>query len=273
MPTKVAVFPLALIALALAGCASDRNAAAEAMAQSAGMVRRVVPAGDFALTTYSRVADPGQPVTVYIEGDGLAWRTRYEPSLDPTPRKAVGLALAAADRSANVVYLARPCQFTAPAANPRCGTAYWTDKRFAPEVIAATDAAIDRMVASGTGVNLVGYSGGGAVALLVAARRRDVISIRTVAGNLDQAEVNRIHRVDPMPGSLNAIDFAPQLANIPQLHFSGGDDETVPPAIANRFRAAAGERCVKTLVVPGASHESGWPERWPTLLAMKPSCD
>jgi len=172
-----------------------------------------------------------------------------------------------------VAYLARPCQFTVPAANPRCGIAYWTDKRFAPEVIAATDAAIDRMVGSGTRINLVGYSGGGAVAVLVAARRRDVISIRTVAGNLDHDEVNRIHQVSPMPGSLNAIDVAPQLASIPQLHFSGADDDTVPPAIADRFRAAAGGRCVKSLVVPGASHESGWPERWPGLLAMRPSCD
>jgi len=129
------------------------------------------------------------------------------------------------------------------------------------------------MVGSGTRINLVGYSGGGAVAVLVAARRRDVISIRTVAGNLDHDEVNRIHQVSPMPGSLNAIDVAPQLASIPQLHFSGADDDTVPPAIADRFRAAAGGRCVKSLVVPGASHESGWPERWPGLLAMRPSCD
>ena len=273
MLTKIAVFPLALLALALAGCASDRNAAAEAMAQSAGLVHRVVPAGDFALTTFSRIADPSQPVTVYIEGYGLAWRTRYEPSLDPTPRKAIGLALAVADRSANVVYLARPCQFTPPSANPRCGTAYWTDKRFAPEVIAATDAAIDKIVGGGTRINLVGYSGGGAVAVLVAARRSDVASIRTVAGNLDHDEVNRIHRVSPMPGSLNAIAVAARVASVPQIHFSGGDDETVPPAIAERFRAAAGGRCVKTRVVAGASHESGWPERWPSLLAMVPSCD
>ncbi len=36
-----------------------------------------------------------------------------------------------------------------------------------------------------SGFNLIGYSGGGAIAALVAADRNDILSLRTVAGNLD----------------------------------------------------------------------------------------
>ena len=226
------------------------------------------------LTTFARITDPHAPIDVYVEGDGLAWLSRTEVSLDPTPREAMGLALAAADPGPNVVYLARPCQFTPRAKNPTCGIAYWTGKRFAPEVIAAMGQAVDQVVtqAPGQGVNLIGYSGGGAVAVLVAANRKDVVSIRTVAGNLDHAEVNRLAKVSPLSGSLNPIDIAPQLARIPQIHFSGGADTVVPPAIAERFRQAAGSPCVAVRTIAGATHESGWRERWSELLREVPNC-
>ncbi|EME69054.1 esterase/lipase/thioesterase [Paramagnetospirillum caucaseum] len=266
---------LALVLPLLAGCATlDRDANADGIAGPVGLKRMIVKTDPFVLTTFARIRDPGQPVTVYIEGDGLAWLSRSEVSLDPTPREAMGLALAAADPSPNVVYLARPCQFTARAKNPTCGIPYWTGKRFAPEVIAAMGQAVDQVAAQvpGQKINLVGYSGGGAVAVLVAAGRKDVASIRTVAGNLDHAEVNRLAKVSPLSGSLNTIDVAPQVAKIPQIHFSGAVDTTVPPVIAERFRQAAGSSCVVVRTVPGASHETGWRERWRELLREVPGC-
>jgi pimeloyl-ACP methyl ester carboxylesterase len=267
---------LALLGLLLVvGCAGhDRDATAEAIAGPAGLRRGLVTTDNFVLTVFTRIATPGTPINVYIEGDGLAWISTYQPSSDPTPRKAMGLSLAAADPAANVAYVARPCQYTPPALNPGCSVAMWTDRRFAPEVVASVSQAIDTILAKGgaRGLNLIGYSGGGAVAVLLAARRTDVISIRTVAGNLDHAEVNRLHGVSPMPGSLNAIDEAAQVAKIPQIHFSGGDDATVPTAIAERFRSAAGSSCVAVDLVLGATHESGWLDRWPALLRRLPVC-
>ena len=272
MTGKVLAIASALLAIALGGCVLDRDGTADDLARPVRLTRRIVPTGDFALTAFVRIDAPGRPVTVYIEGDGLGYREHDLPSLDPTPARPVGLALAAADRSANVVYLARPCQYTPSAMNPRCDVPYWTLKRFAPEIITAISRAIDQVVGRGARIDLVGYSGGGAVAVLVAARRQDVASIRTVAGNLDTEEVNRTHKVDPMPASLNPIEFAAQVASIPQIHFSGGADETIPTAIAERFRHAAGGTCVKTVLVPEATHTSGWPERWPGLLGMVPGC-
>lgn len=270
----MAVVPLLLLG-ALSGCtAFDPDAHADALAERAHLRRQLVDTGPFVLTTFSRISQPREPLRVYIEGDGVAWLSRTEPSLDPTPRKAMGLALAANDLSPNVVYLARPCQFTPMAANPRCAIPYWTGKRFAPEVIDAMNAAVSRFAAltPGQPVELVGYSGGGAVAVLIAARRTDVVSIRTVAGNLDDEFVNRLHDVSPMPESEDAIDFARRVASIAQVHFSGAKDDVVPPSVAQRFVNATGTRCAQAVIVPGLAHDSDWSQRWPALLKIVPTC-
>jgi dienelactone hydrolase len=263
------------LAGALAGCA-DPNTHADAMAQPVGLRREQINAGRFLLTTFVRITHPDLPLTIYIEGDGLAWRSRYQASDDPTPHQALGLALAVADPAPNVVYLARPCQFTPMAMNPSCSATYWTDKRYAEEVVAAMNQAVSHYAAQVTQlpaqrINLIGYSGGGALAVLIAARRSDVASLRTVAGNLDHAAVNRLHKVSAMPASLNAIDVARQVAAIPQIHFSGADDTVVPPAIAQSFVAVAGA-CAQARIVPGMSHDSNWERRWPDLLAIAPRC-
>lgn len=264
------------IVLPLAGCAGlDRDSTADALAGGAGMTRALIATDDFVLTSFSRITDPGAPVTVYIEGDGLAWLSRTEVSLDPTPRNPVGLRLAALDRSANVLYLARPCQYTPPKNNPRCASAYWTSHRFAEAVVASLDQAITRLLpAVDSGLHLVGYSGGATVAVLLAARRRDVLSLRTVAGNLDHQAVNRHHRVSPLRESLDPMAVAPRLAGLPQLHLVGGRDDVVPPAIAEGFAArVADRRCVAIRQVVEAKHESGWDEAWRTALAEgMPTC-
>jgi Serine hydrolase (FSH1) len=265
---------LLLISLT-SGCATlDRDAHADALAAPAGLHRELIDTGSFVLTTFSRISKPDQPLDLYIEGDGLSWISRSEPSLDPTPREATGLALAAADSAANVVYLARPCQFTPMVMNPRCAVPFWTGKRFAPEVVAAMNEAVDRFAerVPHQRINLVGYSGGGALAVLIAARRTDVASIRTVAGNLDDEFVNRLHHVSTMPESENPIDFAARVATIPQIHFSGADDKVVPPVTAQRFVEAVAQDCAQARTVPHMGHDSAWSRLWPVLLAISPEC-
>ena len=264
---------LSLLLTCLAGCAVDPLQHADDIASQAGLQRQEIAAGPFVLTAYARLSTPGQPLMVYLEGDGRAWLGRTVVSPDPTPRQAVGLQLATRDPAANVLYLARPCQFTPMARNPQCQSRYWTDLRYAPEVIEAIDAALSSYVARlhPSRLDLVGYSGGGAVAVLVAARRHDVASLRTVAGNLDQVAVNAWHQVSPMPGSLNPIDVAAQVARLPQLHFSGADDSVVPTAIARGFVAQAAP-CAALHVIPAMGHEGDWAALWPTLLQSPLPC-
>jgi hypothetical protein len=267
------VFSLVAALLLISACAhEDPRQHAQDLAKRGGLIRSEFQTRDFLLVAYSRIDDPRQPVHAYFEGDGLAWISRSRLSDDPTPHRAVGLALAAADPAPNVIYLARPCQYIDLRAHP-CDSAWWSGKRFAEEVIRSQNEALDTLMrgASGREIHLVGYSGGAAIAVLVAARRDDIASIRTVAGNLDSEAINRFHGVSPMPDSLNPIDVASALVRIPQIHFIGKSDTVVPASIAARFAAAA-TGCARVVTIVGPSHESGWAEQWPTLLAQMPAC-
>jgi dienelactone hydrolase len=222
------------------------------------------------------MGEPGKDLHVYIEGDGYAWVTRHRVSGDPTPRRPVALELAAEDPSPNVVYLARPCQYTPVEMDPACEEAYWTGKRFSEEVIGSMDQALDKFVrdARSPGIHLTGYSGGGAVAALVAARRQDVKSLRTVAGNLDPKGLNEYHEVSPLDrNSLDPLEVAGKLSAIPQHHFTGSEDPVIPAFIAERFaEKSKGSNCVHIIKVSDADHVNGWKEAWPRLLATPVDC-
>lgn len=263
--------------LLLSACASGpghltRVDTARSIAKAGNLAPVSYPTGTYTLAGFVRNRDARQPLVVYVEGDGFAWVSRSQPSVDPTPRDPLGLKLAAIDGSANVLYLARPCQYVG-AGNPGCDTSLWTNRRFAEEVVAATNRAIGMAVQPGQKIHLVGYSGGGAVAALVAARRNDVVTLRTVAGNLDHAELSRLHDVSPMAGSLNAADVAASLSNLPQLHLVGGRDKVVPVRIAQSYAARqSSPHCTRVVAVEGADHENGWVDAWRQWLSQPVSC-
>lgn len=262
---------LASLAL-LTACTSDLVKRADTLAAPSGLQREEVRGGPFVLTAYVHARPKPPLLRIYLEGDGRAWITRTQLSPDPTPHTAMGLRLAASD-GGDVVYLARPCQFTPMERNPACQPAYWSGLRYSPEVVNAMNEAINRYVArlQPARLELVGYSGGGAIAVLLAAQRKDVSAIRTVAGNLDHVAVNGWHQVSQMPGSLNAIDFAPQVARIPQLHVSGAEDAVIVPAITRSFVARTG-RCAALIIVPGMAHDGDWDRNWPSLLKLPVPC-
>jgi len=270
------VFPFSFMGCLTVPSASERLTTADAIAQEAGFRRVRVRTAPFLLTTYSRIREPGKGLHIYIEGDGYAWVTRNRVSGDPTPRRPVALELAAEDPAPNVVYLARPCQYTPMEMDTTCEEIYWTDKRFSEEVIRSMDQAVDRFVkdAQSSGIDLIGYSGGGAVAVLVAARRRDVQSLRTVAGNLDPNGLNEYHEVSPLDdASLDPMQVAGKLNLIPQYHFTGTNDPVVPPFIAKNFlERSANVSCVHSMEVNGADHVNGWTEAWPRLLELPLNC-
>ena len=259
----------------LSGCMSqDPLARGSTLAKKKGLIDENLQSGRFTLASWQRIAPPVTLLRVYIEGDGFAWRSRTRPSDDPTPHNPVGLMLAAADPSDNVLYLARPCQFTGAPLPAACTPDWWTDKRFSPLVIESMNDALSQITQRypGAKIELIGYSGGGNIAALLAARRTDVYSLRTVAGNLDVAYVNTLHRVSAMPDAVNAISIAPKLGAMPQVHFSGSEDNTVPPAVAERFQRAVGTRCAQVEIISGMEHGSDWAAIWPELLKKKLEC-
>ena len=254
----------------LAGCANfiDHREAAFVRAEKGKFTGDQLRVGGFELVIFHRGLAGAKSVVVYIEGDGRVARTRIRLSDDPTPRHPVGLELALADTSAAVLYVARPCQYLTEKQLARCNSRYWSLARYAEEVVAATNQAIDWAVdatnESETKLGLVGYSGGGAVATLVAARRDDVIWLVTVAGNLDHEKWTELHQLTPLVDSLNPVDFVEALAPIPQLHLIGDRDENISLAVAESYRGAFDDNSRITLkVVSEFTHHCCWTKVWP----------
>jgi len=242
----------------------------EKMATDNGFCRTDIKTNKFILASWWRFQADGDTVRIYIEGDGRAWKTKRKLSSDPTPRDPLAFKLAVGDRFPKIAYLSRPGQYVMKK-EITYDPEYWSGKRFSEEVIESENEAVDEIKRSSgaKNVELIGYSGGGAVAVLVAARRTDVVGLRTVAGNLDPEEVNKYHKVDQLAGSLDPMGSASDIAYIPQRHFAGERDKTIPIFVTRMFARKAGDTNFKTVTVAeGATHHDGWVEKWPELLAV-----
>lgn len=260
----------ALCAL-LAACASiptpsERAHGADALAAQQGWQAHTLQGGRFQLRAYLPSAAAADTLSIYLEGDGLAWLSRSRPSSDPTPLHALGLQLALAQPEGTAAYVARPCQFIANQA--ACSRRYWTDARFAPEVVASLNDAVSQLKARfrAKQLVLVGYSGGGAIALLLAARRDDVQRVITVAGNLDPHAWATHHRLTALSASLSPADQRDAMASVPQQHLVGEQDTIVPPELAQAFVAGYAPGSPFSLrVLPRHDHACCWAAEWPTL--------
>lgn len=257
----------------LLGCAQtgpERSAAIQAQATAAGWQSQVIRTPQFDLQTFGNgQSAAGGVLTIYLEGDGYAWVDGQFASDDPTPNEPIALRLAQAQPGQGpVAYLGRPCQYTGAQADARCLKDVWTDARFSEEVVRAVNTAIDQIKQQRGAhrIQLVGYSGGAAVALLVAARRNDIDRIVTVAGNLDPHGWAAYMKLQPLNGSLDTVHVIEATANIPQVDFVGGKDRVVPPRVTEffvqRYPVAHRPRIIE---VPDNSHGCCWVVQWPTL--------
>jgi pimeloyl-ACP methyl ester carboxylesterase len=230
----------------------------------------VVTAGGFRLLSYRRglgqtATQGGPPVHVYVEGDGRPWRGRRPPR-DPTPTNPLGLRLAARDPAPSVLWLGRPCSYLSTGAGGQCDVRWWTSHRYAPAVVDALNQLIDEAVA-GRQVVLVGHSGGGTLAALLAARRRDVVFLITLASPLDLRFWVERGRMTPLYGSLDPADVADTLASVPQLHLCGGRDAVVGTEVVQRFvRAIPSPNHARVEVYPDYTHICCWEQDWPEPL-------
>jgi len=267
---------LVIALLCLTACASrysvsERQGQAQRLAREADWVaqRLQVPGFDFMAYVPQRWRS-GPELTVYIEGDGLAWLTPTRPSSNPTPLNPVGLKLALAHPAGEVAYLGRACQYLGANA-AGCDPRYWTEERFSPEVVQAMSTAVSQLKAQrhAQRIILVGYSGGGALAVLLAAQRSDVQRIVTVAGNLDTQAWTQRHGLGELVGSINPADWARRVAHIPQWHFVGAQDSNIVPALVQGYAAQLPPHSpAHVLVLDGFTHSCCWAEGWAALWAQ-----
>lgn len=251
---------------------SERTSTADKLASDAGFIRMSIATQSFELAAFGKNPNASSDVLIiYIEGDGYAWKSSSMPSDNPTPINPIALTLAVQDPRPAVVYLARPCQFT-NSQSKNCNEITWTYGRFSQMVVNEMNEAIEilKFQYLAKNVILIGYSGGGAIATLVSAKRKDVQEFITVAGNLDTDVWVNIHGLDPLLESLNPVSVAKQLENVPQTHFIGGKDEVVPLAVTQSyFSKLATPNRAKVINFPNEYHHCCWMEHWKELILQK----
>jgi hypothetical protein len=208
--------------------------------------------------------------SIYIEGDGRGWISKRKPSDDPTPSNSLVLKLMEKDIRPKV-YLARPCMYVQ---TEFCEQYYWTEGRHHPKLVEAMSKAIDHLktLYGVSNFELIGHSGGGSMAVLIAEKRSDIKRIITIAGNLDIEAFVKHHRVTAMKGSLNPLYVAEKIQYIPQLHFIGGQDKIVPEKLVANFVKKSASICVQSKVYKDFGHFEDWVSVWSDILNEKPPC-
>lgn len=259
---------LASVTLAT-GCAMKPMDLAR-VSEGSGLMPVAVKTSQFTIQTLQPAARQEQRLRVYIEGDGRAWITSRTVSDDPTPVKSMVPGLAVAD-PAPAVYLARPCQFVQ---GGNCKQQLWTTHRFGKDALHAVSEVLDTLKSQygARDFELVGYSGGGAIALLLAATRTDVSLVQTIAGNVDPKAWTELKGLTPLSGSMTPVDFADRLAAVPQRHLIGLNDTVVPPEVSQAYMLKVQPLCGETVFV-NADHYSGFESAWVMYRGKPVKCE
>jgi predicted alpha/beta hydrolase family esterase len=209
-----------------------------------------------------------QQLHVYIEGDGTPWASRIKIASDPTPQHLLMLELMRQDTNPSL-YLGRPCYFNRKEfglSDTACTPTLWTNARYSEEVVASMIAALRIVLAEAAepykNITLIGHSGGGTIAMLMAQQMPEVTQLVTIAANLDVQAWAAHHHFSPLTESMNPAQQI-RIANPKQqLHFAGGRDEQVPSKPVEEFLAKIGQSLI---VFPGQGHHN-WGEVWAKML-------
>ncbi len=234
-------------------------------AKRLGFIQTIVQGTDFKHVVYTNNAQSkGDVLHVYLDGDGTPWVNNRWVSEDPTPKNPMLLRLMSLD-PAPTAYLGRPCYHGFSDTVP-CEPSLWTDKRYSTIVVKTMAVALEqilKLVRTKT-VVLIGYSGGGTLAMLLAPQIQNLGGIVTIAGNLDIETWSSLHSYAPLLGSMNPAQQHPLDPKLFQLHLAGGKDQNVPvnliqPTVFLQYSA-------ELIVIPEFDHICCWEKIWPSVL-------
>lgn len=197
----------------------------------------------YSIATIQKITDSTAPIHIYIEGDGHAFDAFGQATGDPTPRTRTVRNMAMADKSPNVIYIARPCQFIMDA---KCQETDWTTGRFSQTMVDSIAAAI-KTIAGSRPVILIGYSGGAMISGLIIQNHSEINAIQwiTLAGVLNHADWTQHFGDAPLMRSLNLNT----LPRVPQVHYIAEHDKTVPNSLSRKW-----VKNEKIIVIPNATH-------------------
>lgn len=210
------------------------------------------PTLDIPVATWTKeTLDYDHKLRIYIDGDaqttGLFSKTPSVPysmkdiaAEDPYPFSAV---------------LGRPCYYIE---DTKCVPNVWEDGRFLPEILAQMTIVLERWQKRyhPSEIELIGYDGGAAIALLLATRiKHTPVTVITFGGILDTDRQAALEGKDLPPNSLNPAKETFKLANIPQIHYVGGQDTIATKRLAEDFiKQISSPKSIQLRLIPYATH-------------------
>ncbi len=240
----------------VAGCSTSGFPLAD-RAEEEGLGRSELRTSKFEHAVYRKSGNASYQV-VFIEGDGRPWNgSGMAPSRDPTPRDALAFDLMLATPS-EALYVTRPCYFETW--NESCLPGTWTSGRFSADVISSLAEAISAATDADRPLIVVGYSGGGALAILVASELERVDGVVTVAGLLDSDSWTDHHGFEPLSDSTNPASRSPDATRI---HLHGALDTVVPVELVRE--ALTNAENAELRVFDQYGHVCCWRENWPRI--------
>lgn len=224
--------------------------------------REVVRGSNFQHVVYRKSGHSSTTLHVYIDGDGTPW-IAGRPADDPTPRNALLLKLMSLD-SASSAYVGRPC-YHGMHSTDACSSRFWLSHRYGEAVVASLTEVIKQLLRGGgyRRLALIGHSGGGALAVLLASRLPETVAVLTLAANLDLSAWAAYTENDDLKASLNPAALPALDPSIKQYHFAGGRDHTVPPALMANAVKRLGSHLI---VIEDYDHVCCWERLWLNIL-------
>lgn len=263
-------YSLLFIVLFFNACASiptieERITTSKELIKNKQIKKEIIHTNNFSLYSLQKISSC-KSLRLYIEGDGLSWVSRTKISNNPTPINPLAMKLFIKDTSSCKVYLARPCQYIN---DKKCEKRYWTSHRFSKEVLSSYLSALDLLKEKNQNKSfeLIGFSGGAAIASLISAKRDDIDFLLTIAGNLDHKYWTNKNRLTPLSGSLNPPQFAQKLQKIKQVHLIGGNDRTIDISIFNSYNSYMDDTSkINHFIFKDFTHQKGWEKNWLDIL-------
>jgi len=239
----------------LTGCLSTTD-------HSVDLEEGIIQSQGFSLLTFHHLR-PTQVVHVYIEGDGQPW-INDQIAADPGPANLVALSLMKKDSSASF-YLGRPCYFQLKIKpGPACGPSLWTRARYSRQVVNV----LVKALLSQSDLNaydewvLVGHSGGGTLAYLMAQQLPKVKKVVAISSNLDVNAWVAYHHYAPLDQSLDPTAIEPAKP-LKIFYLAGGKDVNVPLALNQHF---LNQINAEIIIREEYDHSCCWDKEWPGLL-------
>ena len=257
-------YALALVFICLVGCMTPSQRFSQQVLRL-GFKSQLLKSIHFQHRVYlAKEFMEGEVLHVYLDGDGTPWERNRWIADDPTARNPLILQLMNQD-TAPAILLGRPCYYGLSQTDS-CDNKYWTSHRYSKQVVDSMSQVLNTWLEKYQfkEIVLIGYSGGGTIAVLMADKIKNIVKVVTVAANLDVTKWSEFHGFSTLTQSLNPAERVKLNPEIKQIHFAGKQDKVVPSFIIKAYVET--QNNAKYYEFPDKNHSCCWNDGWGELL-------